>query len=456
MKDEKKLVYIPVDKIVPHVDNPRRDLGDLSELAESIKARGIMQNLTVVPCPARGAGMYVVIIGHRRLAASKLAGLAEVPCVVTEMSPEEQVATMLLENIARADLTPYEQAQGFQLMMEFGETVNTIAEKTGFSRSTVRRRLEMAKLDQKTLEEKSKNTQISLFEIDRLSEIEDLDIRNKVLKDVGTRNYEWSYKKAILDQQCRRGAERWRGALARYGVTEIEYKKIHTSELTFCEPSWVSIKNDPDEILAPLIREGITYVVAISGESVYLRMRREDAKKAEETDPEKVARRRADEERRQKVKALDDACRCAYECRMAFMKGKSDFLMDYRNAMDAFLDVYVDDDIHTFRNAGFNRDVFLELYGMEEYDCEKSEDRAALRGKIGTRNRMLTCFAYANLEDDNLTSHNRWYGTYEESDQLITLYNFLSSLGYEPSDEEVALLYGTSELYVQKEEKTDA
>ena len=108
---ENQIVYIPVDKIVPHVDNPRRDLGDLTELAESIKARGVMQNLTVVPCPARGEGMYAVIIGHRRLMASKLAGIAEVPCVIAEMTPEEQLATMLLENIQRVDLKPHEQAQ---------------------------------------------------------------------------------------------------------------------------------------------------------------------------------------------------------------------------------------------------------------------------------------------------------------------------------------------------------
>ena len=449
MTTEKKLMYIPVDRIYPHIDNPRKDLGDLTELAESIKAKGIMQNLTVVPCPARGEGTYVVIIGHRRLAAAKLAGLSEVPCVVTEMSPEEQVATMLLENIARVDLTPYEQAQGFQMMIDFGETVGTISEKTGFSKSTVRRRLKMSELDQDTLEKKCKMHQITLFEIDKLSEIEDVEVRNKVLKELGTNNYEWAYRKAIKDQKVRRGTVAWRAEMNKRGVTEIDCRKITTSELDFCNPSLVSVTTEPGEIFSSL-PEGREFVVAISGEIVYLRMKKLLTEKAVKLDPEASARMRAEEERQQKVKALDDACKRAYECRMAFMKGRSDGLLKERDAILALLDVYVDEEIHTYRNVGFNRDVFLNLCGMEDYDSERSEDRAELRGKIGTGKRMLAYFAYANLEDDDLVSHNRWYGTYEWSDQLNTLYTFLSYLGYKPSDEEVALIEGTSELYAKE------
>ena len=131
------LQMIPIDKLFPHPDNPRKNLGDLTELAESIKASGVMQNLTVVPLigengePVEDA--YTVIIGHRRLSAAKLAGLTELPCVVCEMSHKEQIATMLLENMQRSDLTVYEQAQGFQMMLDLGESVTGISEKTVFS-----------------------------------------------------------------------------------------------------------------------------------------------------------------------------------------------------------------------------------------------------------------------------------------------------------------------------------
>lgn len=147
-----EIKYIAVTKLCPHPDNPRRDVGDVTELADSIKANGILQNLTVVPVPGEIIGtfdgLYTVVIGHRRLAAAKLAGLTEVPCVVTEMTPQEQIGTMLLENMQRSDLTLYEQAQGFQMMLDLGETVETVAQKTGFSQSTVRRRVKLLNLDQ--------------------------------------------------------------------------------------------------------------------------------------------------------------------------------------------------------------------------------------------------------------------------------------------------------------------
>ncbi|MEG2700672.1 MAG: ParB N-terminal domain-containing protein, partial [Hungatella sp.] len=74
---------IGVEHIHPHPDNPRKDLGELSELAESIKKNGVMQNLTVIPIEGK-AGEYLAVIGHRRHAAAKLAGIAEVPCMVIE------------------------------------------------------------------------------------------------------------------------------------------------------------------------------------------------------------------------------------------------------------------------------------------------------------------------------------------------------------------------------------
>lgn len=120
-----ELQYIEVEKLHPHPDNPRKEIGDVSELAESIKQNGIFQNLTVVPNMVTGEVTgevwqrgYTVIIGHRRLAAAKVAGLEKVPCVVADMTPKEQLQTMLLENMQRSDLTVYEQAQGFQLKLD--------------------------------------------------------------------------------------------------------------------------------------------------------------------------------------------------------------------------------------------------------------------------------------------------------------------------------------------------
>ena len=120
-----------------HPDNPRKDLGDLSELSESIKKKGIMQNLTVIPGywdenRAHHDEGYTLIIGHRRFAAGKMAGVTMYPCrIVEDMSYKDQVGTMLEENMQRIDLTPLEQAEGFQMMLDLGDTEEQIAEKTG-------------------------------------------------------------------------------------------------------------------------------------------------------------------------------------------------------------------------------------------------------------------------------------------------------------------------------------
>ena len=91
-----------------HPDNPRKDLGDLTELSESIKKKGIMQNLTVIPGhwdedKTHHDEGYTLIIGHRRFAAGKMAGVAMYPCrIVEDMSYKDQVGTMLEENMRKA------------------------------------------------------------------------------------------------------------------------------------------------------------------------------------------------------------------------------------------------------------------------------------------------------------------------------------------------------------------
>ena len=152
--EERNIVYIGVDHIHTHPENPRKELGDLTELAESLKKNGCLQNLTVVPIEGK-TGEYYALIGNRRHGAAQMAGLTELPCRIVEgMSQREQLSTMLEENMQRNDLTIYEQAQGFQLMLDLGETEDSIAEKTGFSKTTIRHRLNIAKLDQKELKKK--------------------------------------------------------------------------------------------------------------------------------------------------------------------------------------------------------------------------------------------------------------------------------------------------------------
>ena len=142
--------FIKIENLYPHPNNPRKEIRELDELVESIKAKGVLQNLTVVEggegVPDGGKG-YTVVIGHRRLEAAKRAGLTSLPCNIVSMDAKQQVSVMLLENMQRNDLTIYEQAQGFQLMLDLGETISSISQKTGLSKTTVRHRVKLAELD---------------------------------------------------------------------------------------------------------------------------------------------------------------------------------------------------------------------------------------------------------------------------------------------------------------------
>jgi len=125
-----KLTLLQPGKYQPRT---RMDEGALYELAESIKAQGIMQPILVRPV---NADRYEVIAGERRMRAAKLAGLDEVPVLVRDVPDESAAAMSLIENIQREDLNPLEEAQGLKrLTDEFGLTHEQAAQAVGRSRS---------------------------------------------------------------------------------------------------------------------------------------------------------------------------------------------------------------------------------------------------------------------------------------------------------------------------------
>lgn len=148
MNEKTKIVMLPAECLEHHPENPRKEIGDIAELTDSIKANGILQNITVVPKPD-DEGKYLVVIGNRRYEAGLGAGLTEFPCVISDMDHTKQLETMLIENMNRSDLTPIEQAKGFEQLTLAGFTPEDIASKTGFSESTVRRRLKLTEYNEK-------------------------------------------------------------------------------------------------------------------------------------------------------------------------------------------------------------------------------------------------------------------------------------------------------------------
>ena len=136
---------LPIDKIEPNPEQPRTEIGDLSELVSSIKQNGVLEPLLVKP--NRDNGTWMIIAGERRWRASNLAGLREVPCIELDLDEKSIAEIALIENLQRKDLTIWEEADGLKALKDkFGYTQEEIAKKISKSRTTVTESLTIAGL----------------------------------------------------------------------------------------------------------------------------------------------------------------------------------------------------------------------------------------------------------------------------------------------------------------------
>ena len=127
---------IPADKIRPNPEQPRKFLGDLRELTDSIKEKGVLEPLLVRFVPREDA--YYIISGERRYHAARAAGVRELPCIEKIADDAETLELALIENLQRKDLTPFEEAEGLhRLAAQFDYTHDDIARKIGKARSSV-------------------------------------------------------------------------------------------------------------------------------------------------------------------------------------------------------------------------------------------------------------------------------------------------------------------------------
>ena len=466
--DTNDLIYIPVTLLHPHPNNPRKDLGELTELANSIKEKGIMQNLTVVP---RREGTYTVIIGHRRLAAAKAAGLTEVPCIITEMSPQDQLATMLLENMQRNDLTLYEQAQGFQMMIDFGENVETISKKTGLSESTVRRRVKLSELNQDTLKKVS-DRQISIGDLDRLSKIEDENERNKVLSHIGTNNFENEFKKALEAQKTQKIIAKTKEAFADIDITEIQHQDYSTQtyERSFYYETGIEkgveyVKELIDSGKKCFIEYGrydYFYIYTERVQTVSSTQSTNDNDTENEEETEAQAQARQERERQEKLRqlkeirenALKEAFDRAYQLRFDYIKSFTEAKSkEYATQIIELNLKSAAEDMHYADNKMFAELMDIDFSKVEATN-EKNEFNFAKEAVTKSPFKALLSYTYCYL-DTKLTNCYDDDLTYQGDEYLSLVYEQLATLGYDPSDEEIELLNGSSPLYLKENDNQD-
>ena len=451
------LQQISITHIYPHPKNPRHDVGDVTELAESIKTQGILQNLTVVPlvnynhindglsefdAPADD-DEYTVIIGHRRLAAAKLAGLTEVPCTVTEMDERTQIATMLLENIQRADLTVLEQAEGFQMMLDLGETIKTISDKTGFSDSTVRHRIKLNELDkQKFTEATIRGGRMEDYIA--LEQLKNTKTKNKVLEYIGTKDFKWQLDCA-LEQEAKPALKKALNELLssfakpkkEAGKKSLEYVKNFYG---YKHEGWTK----------PADAETEEYFFDFNSSSAAL------YKAAKKAEPKKLtAQEKAFNKREAKLK---DLAKRAYEMRRDFVK---DFTASKTHVKK--IQKFAFGQLLRCSSAGL-KDVYKALTGekVEIYNQNDSAyiDNASLSAKIvdlydAEPERVMLIVTYCKCDDgpsNDYFSAQSWNKkiTYEKNRHLDALYAALISMGYQLSEEEQQLCDGTHELFDQE------
>ncbi len=126
---------LPLEFIEPNAEQPRTQLGNIEELAASVREKGVIEPILV---RVIGPNRYQIIAGERRYRAASLAGLDEIPAIELDVDEKEQLEIALIENIQRKDLTPFEEAEGLFILQEkFGYTHEKISQVIGKSRTTV-------------------------------------------------------------------------------------------------------------------------------------------------------------------------------------------------------------------------------------------------------------------------------------------------------------------------------
>lgn len=434
---------IDINLIDQHPENPRKDLGDLTELANSIKESGIHQNLTVV----KNGDRFTCIIGHRRLAAAKLAGLTEVPCHVADMDYKTQLSTMLVENMQRAELTYIEQADGFQMMMDLGETVESIAEMSGFSKDTVKHRLEIAKLDK----DKLKASDLTLEDLVYLERVTDVKVRNRLLNQCSHANLKYNVDSEIKKAERLAKRAQWKEYLEGLGMKEIpperqRYRDFNTKKSVNYET--VNLEEFKlDESLNP---EDCYFEIEKHSWSSWLHICTE-CTDLEEEDAAAEEQKKKEAERAERKGQLNELFNEFNERLMSFAK----LLPERKGSVSVALRLIAELSIINY-GMRFSDTDFEEIAGIDSNEMPGIDSIAS--GKLPTKllyiieKNPTSCILQLILKNRKISKAD--YECHFIDDPIARrIVRAVETLGYTFTGEECKLLNGTHELYVKDEEK---
>ncbi len=454
-----ELTMLPVADIYPHPDNPRKDVGDVTELADSIAKRGILQNLTVMPGHWMPDGEwseegYTTLIGHRRTAAAKLTGIESAPCrIVTGLTKNEQISMMLEENMQRNDLTIYEQAESFQLMLDLGDTVETLSDKTGFSKATIYHRLNLAKLDHDVIKEKENDEsfQMSLKDMYELEKIDDVKERNRILsKAASSSNLKYEVERTVKEQERKKVKEEILSKVKELGIPESteniqwnysEYEKMQAIDLW----NYVGARLEPIEDT-----ENVYY--RENGYYIYICRKKDAAGENEDDGAGKSGRKKRQELIEEKGRRI------------------SEIEKNIKNKLEEFVDMLYHEKIKIEDNltdmqvmirlcmeVGFENYDWETACGMIDenfYDYDEDEDKEKISKIMSLAKRLPeTVHLIGNLIEA-IKWKTLWQSWNNELDVenatiYMEVYKELRRYGFQLEEDELKILKGTHTLYTE-------
>lgn len=433
-----QIKLINTSLIDPHPDNPRKSIGDVTDLAASIKTNGLLSPLSVVPNGER----YRVIAGHRRLAACKQAGTGAVPCFVLDLDPLQQLEAMVTENCQREQLTVLEEADAIQGMLDLGATTASVAHQLGRSSDYVRDRAKAASIDNEVRATRDDFGQLTIGQLVAIARYDGQPDRQKELAQAaGTSNFDYILRNIERDDRDRQWIE---SVAALLGEPDNGINLI--PDPPYSDPEWrysgcmFPSTGTPEEVIKK-IREQNPAAVSIHMEQVYLWTRRDKT-----ADAEKEARRAAEQaERDARRHALEEYAAASADKRMTWLHGhlhgiKRDKLVE-TTARLGLLQI-IDPNpqgytqaLSTWNDAACGGEQFTTISGIEP-----ERALADLRYHLDEPDWAVWAVQILAARIEWFIDPTDWTTVNDTSRRIPGYYQILQDLGYTPADDETSHL----------------
>lgn len=435
-----EIKLINTSLIDPHPDNPRKNIGDVTDLAASIKANGLLTPLSVVPNGER----YMVIAGHRRLAACKQAGSGAVPCFVLDLDPLQQLEAMITENCQREQLTTMEESDAIQGMLDLGATTASIAHRLGRSADYVRDRAKVAGIKTEVRATRDDFGQISIGQLVAIARYDGRpDLQKRLAQAAGTSNFDYTLRNIERDENDRQWIESVAALLVE---PDNGINLIPDPEKPYGDPEWryagcmFPSTGTPEEAIDK-IREQNPAAVSIHTQQVYLWTRRDNT-----ADAEKEARRAAEQaERDARRHALEEYAAASADKRMAWLHAnlhgiKRDKLIE-TTAQLGLLQI-IDPDpqgytlaLSTWNDAACGGEQFATISGIEP-----ERALAELRYHLDEPDWAVWAVQILAARIEWFIDPTDWTTVNDTSRRIPGYYQILQDLGYTPTDDETSHL----------------